>query len=75
MNKNTRIQLQQEVYEEMNLTPEMIRSIRTLCTVCLQEFVESNAYRIALVPNVEKCLDECSFCQTRRGFDYVVIPR
>lgn len=75
MNERTRMRLQQEVYDEMNLTPEMIRSIRTLCTPCLQGFVESKAYRIALVPNVEKCKDECSFCQTWRGFDYIVMPR
>ena len=26
---------EQEIYEEMELTPEMIKSIRTLCATCL----------------------------------------
>ena len=29
-----------EIYEEMELTPEMVKSIRTLCGVCLRHFVE-----------------------------------
>lgn len=66
---------EQEIYEEMSLTPEMVRSIRTLCSVCLQHFVEANAFKIALVPSVDKVFDTCSFCQTRRGHDYVVIKR
>ena len=35
MNENDRTTLEQAIYEEMELTPEMIRSIRTLCGVCL----------------------------------------
>ena len=31
--------------------PEMIRSIRTLCGVCLCSFVESKAFKIAIVPS------------------------
>ena len=31
---------EQEIYEEMELTPEMIRSIRTLCGTCLRHFVD-----------------------------------
>ena len=27
---------EQEIYEEMELTPEMIKSIRTLCATCLR---------------------------------------
>ncbi len=41
MNENDRTILEQAIYEEMELTPEMIRSIRTLCGVCLCSFVES----------------------------------
>ena len=41
MNENDRTTLEQAIYEEMELTPEMIRSIRTLCGVCLCSFVES----------------------------------
>ena len=26
---------EQEIYEEMELTPEMVKSIRTLCATCL----------------------------------------
>ena len=32
---------EQEIYEEMELTPEMVKSIRTLCATCLRHFVES----------------------------------
>lgn len=66
---------EQEIYEEMSLTPEMVRSIRTLCSVCLQHFVDAKAFRIALVPSVDKTLDTCTVCQSRRGHDYVVINR
>lgn len=38
MNENDRTTLEQAIYEEMELTPEMIRSIRTLCGVCLCSF-------------------------------------
>ena len=30
---------EQEIYEEMELTPEMVKSIRTLCATCLRHFV------------------------------------
>ena len=30
---------EQEIYEEMELTPEMVKSIRTLCGTCLRHFV------------------------------------
>lgn len=66
---------EQEIYEEMSLTPEMVRSIRTLCSVCLQHFVDTKTFRIALVPSVDKTLDTCTVCQSRRGHDYVVINR
>ena len=32
---------EQEIYEEMELTPEMVKSIRTLCATCLRHFVEA----------------------------------
>ena len=32
---------EQEIYEEMELTPEMVKSIRTLCGTCLRHFVDS----------------------------------
>ena len=34
---------EQEIYEEMELTPEMVKSIRTLCATCLRHFVEAKA--------------------------------
>ena len=40
---------EQEIYEEMELTPEMVKSIRTLCATCLRHFVEAKAFKIALV--------------------------
>lgn len=36
---------EQELYEEMELTPEMIKSIRTLCATCLRHFVEAKAFK------------------------------
>ena len=70
MNENDRTTLEQAIYEEMELTPEMIRSIRTLCGVCLCSFVESKAFKIAIVPSADRSMDTCTVCQTRRGHDY-----
>ena len=75
MNENDRTTLEQAIYEEMELTPEMIRSIRTLCGVCLCSFVESKAFKIAIVPSADRSMDTCTVCQTRRGHDYVVMKR
>ena len=36
---------EQEIYEEMELTPEMVKSIRTLCATCLRHFVEAKAFK------------------------------
>ena len=58
---------EQEIYEEMELTPEMVKSIRTLCGTCLRHFVDAKAFKIALVPS--------PVCQMRRGYDYVVMHR
>ena len=62
---------EQEIYEEMELTPEMVKSIRTLCATCLRHFVEAKAFKIALVPSPDKSMDTCTVCQTNRGHDYV----
>ena len=75
MNENDRTTLEQAIYEEMELTPEMIRSIRTLCGVCLCTFVESKAFKNAIVPSADRSMDTCTVCQTRRGHDYVVMNR
>ena len=69
------ITLEQAIYAEMELAPEMIRSIRTLCGVCLCSFVESKAFKIAIVPSADRSMDTCTVCQTRRGHDYVVVNR
>ena len=66
---------EQEIYEEMELTPEMIKSIRTLCATCLRHFVEAKAFKIAIVPSADNSMDTCTVCQTRRGYDYVVMHR
>ena len=66
---------EQEIYEEMELTPEMVKSIRTLCATCLRHFVEAKAFKIALVPSADRSMDTCTVCQTRRGHDYVVMHR
>ena len=67
--------LEQEIYEEMELTPEMVKSIRTLCATCLRHFVEAKAFKIALVPSPDRSMDTCTVCQMRRGYDYVVMYR
>ena len=66
---------EQEMYEEMELTPEMVKSIRTLCATCLRHFVEAKAFKIALVPSPDRSMDTCTVCQMRRGYDYVVMYR
>ena len=66
---------EQEIYEEMELTSEMVKSIRTLCGTCLQHFVDAKAFKIALVPSADRSMDTCTVCQMRRGYDYVVMPR
>ena len=45
---------EQEIYEEMELTPEMVKSIRTLCGTCLRHFVDAKAFKIALVPSADR---------------------
>ena len=62
---------EQEIYEEMELTPEMVKSIRTLCGTCLRHFVDAKAFKIALVPSPDRSMDTCTVCQMRRGYDYV----
>ena len=47
---------EQEIYEEMELTPEMIKSIRTLCATCLRHFVEAKAFKIAIVPSADNSI-------------------
>ena len=47
---------EQEIYEEMELTPEMIRSIRTLCGTCLRHFVDAKTFKIALVPSADRSI-------------------
>ena len=66
---------EQEIYEEMELTPEMISSIRTLCGTCLRHFVDAKTFKIALVPSADRSMDTCTVFQMRRGYDYVVMHR
>ena len=40
----------------MKLTPAMVKSIRTLCGVCLRHYVETKAFKIAIVPNKDRCI-------------------
>ena len=75
MNENDRTTLEQAIYEEMELTPEMIRSIRTLCGVCLCSFVEAKAFKAAIVPGGDGGRDTGTGCETRGGHDYVVMNR
>ena len=64
------------IYHEMKLTPAMVKSIRTLCGVCLRHYVETKAFKIAIVPNKDRCMENpARSAKTRRGYDYVVMPR
>ena len=54
---------EQEIYEEMELTPEMVKSIRTLCSTCLRHFVDAKAFKIALVPSADRSMDTCTVCR------------
>ena len=67
--------VEEQAVPEMELTPEMIKSIRTLCATCLRHFVEAKAFKIAIVPSADNSMDTCTVCQTRRGYDYVVMHR
>lgn len=58
---------EQEIYEEMELTPEMVKSIRTLCATCLRHFVEAKAFKIALVPSPDKSMDTCTSARPTVG--------
>ena len=53
-----------QIYHEMKLTPAMVKSIRTLCGVCLRHYVETKAFKIAIVPNKDRCMETCTVCQT-----------
>ena len=33
------------------------------------------AFKIAIVPSADNSMDTCTVCQTRRGYDYVVMHR
>ena len=41
---------QSDIYKEMQLTPQMLRSIRTLCGVCLENYIHSKRFRVLFVP-------------------------
>ena len=54
---------EQEIYEEMELTPEMVKSIRTLCGTCLRHFVDpSTAKRFWYRQTVQKRSPACGRC-------------
>ena len=48
---------ERQIYHEMKLTPAMVKSIRTLCGVCLRHYVETKAFKIAIVPNKDRCME------------------
>ena len=39
---------ERQIYHEMKLTPAMVKSIRTLCGVCLRHYVETKAFKSPL---------------------------
>ena len=54
---------ERQIYHEMKLTPAMVKSIRTLCGVCLRHYVETKAFKIAIVPNKDRCMETCTVCR------------
>ena len=56
---------ERQIYHEMKLTPAMVKSIRTLCGVCLRHYVETKAFKIAIVPNKDRCMETCTVCHIR----------
>ena len=36
---------------------------------------QAKAFKIAIVPSADNSMDTCTVCQTRRGYDYVVMHR
>lgn len=64
-----------EVDTLLRLCPDDEDTIRTLCATCLRHFVEAKAFKIAIVPSADNSMDTCTVCQTRRGYDYVVMHR
>ena len=53
MDENTRVLMEQELYDEMELTPEMVKSIRCLCRICLGHFMATRAFEIRRVPSLD----------------------
>ena len=45
---------EQEIYEEMELTPEMVKSIRTLCGTCLRHFVDLGMKKHSFLPDCSR---------------------
>ena len=51
------------------------RTVMCLCPVCRQRFFDAGCYSIRRVIFPQDAKDDCTFCQTRQGFDYYVEPR
>ncbi len=51
------------------------RMVMCLCPVCRQRFRDSGAYILRRVVFPQDTKDDCTYCQTRRGFDYYVQRR
>ena len=51
------------------------RMVMCLCPVCRQRFRDSGAYILRRVVFPQDTNDDCTYCQTRRGFDYYVQRR
>ncbi len=46
-----------------------------LCRTCLESFANTNQYRIARKDLVQKDRDICTYCNYRKGLDYIVTPK
>lgn len=48
--------------------------LHCLCPVCRNKFFDSRQYYILRADRTQKEKDVCTYCQTRMGYDYYVIP-
>ena len=49
--------------------------VMSLCSVCAENFRNAGAYFLRRVDPAQTEKDTCSYCNQRRGFDFVVISK
>lgn len=54
---------------------ELKTSLISLCPICLDAFVNTHAYVVQKAHFSQKEMDTCCYCQSRRGWDYIVLNK